>query len=279
MHCAGNRSRPNRCRALFFKADLTNCHCPEFACMNAMIFLRKLGVMAECSWEYVNRLARRIVCMYPLFPIRRTRSSLVNATTRADTAIATSQRRQSAANTTSVRARWRILRNCATLWRGRLRPGATNISISKPMNFAINRPPAKILCARFGRNSITRFSSVWRVCDYGKQRTIVSPCAERSTTVLSVRMLVSRRLETCAGRCHAKSFSTEPGALYIINAYDKKTRERHYRQHHRLRCRIGDFPDRRVLLGQISGTPEIREKSGSVRLLSLRGESRKYSRV
>src|SRR5437762_159542 len=273
MHCAESRLQPSHWLASFFKADQARCRCPEFACMNAMIFWRKLGVMTECSWECARRLALRIVCMCLLFPIRRTRSCLVNATTRADTVIATWRRRQSVVNTTSVRVRWRILRNYAMLWGRRSRPGATNISTSRPKNFAISRPPAKILCAHFGLNSITRFSNVWCACDYGKQRTIVSLCAERSTTVLSVRMLVSRRLETCAGRCHAKSFSTEPGALYIINAYDKKTRERHYRQHHRLRCRIGDFPDRRVLLGQISGTPEIREKPGSVRLLSVRGES------
>ena len=101
-------------------------------------------------------------------------------------AIVTSRRRQSAANTTSVRARWRILRNCATLWDGRSPLGATNTSILKPTNFATSRPPARILCVRFGRKSITPFSNVWCACDYGKQRTIVLLCAERSTTVLSV---------------------------------------------------------------------------------------------
>src|SRR5207245_309293 len=63
MHCAGNRSRPNRYHALFFKAAQARCHYPGFACMNAVIFLRKLGMMAECFWECVKHLARRTVCM------------------------------------------------------------------------------------------------------------------------------------------------------------------------------------------------------------------------
>src|SRR6266550_7298741 len=100
MHCAGNRSRPNRYHALFFKVAQAMCHYPGFGCMNAMIFLRKLGMMEECSWECVKHLARRIVCMCFLIPMRRTLSYLVNAITRVDTAIATLRRRQSAANTT-----------------------------------------------------------------------------------------------------------------------------------------------------------------------------------
>src|SRR4029077_9985506 len=115
MDCAGNQSRLNRCRASFFKADQTRCHYPEFACMNAMIFLRKLGMMAECSWECVNHLARRIVCMCFPFPTRRTLIYLVSAIIRGDMVIVTSQRRQLVANTTSVRQRWLILKNCATL--------------------------------------------------------------------------------------------------------------------------------------------------------------------
>src|SRR2546423_15103819 len=99
MHCAESPLRPSHWLASFFKAEPARCHCPEFVCMNAMIFLRKLGVMAEWSWECVKHLALRIVCMCLLFPIGRTRSSLVNATTRADTAIAISQRRQLGANT------------------------------------------------------------------------------------------------------------------------------------------------------------------------------------
>src|SRR5437016_4941187 len=115
MLCAGNRSRPNRYRALFFKAGQERCHYLEFDCMNAMIFLQKLGMMAGFFWECAKRLALPTVCMCLLFPIHRTRSSLGNAITRADTVIVTSQKRQSAVNMTSVRARWRILRNCATL--------------------------------------------------------------------------------------------------------------------------------------------------------------------
>src|SRR6266567_5577270 len=95
---AGSRLQPNHWLASFFKAGQGRCHWPGFACMNAVIFLRKLGVMAECSWECAKRLALRIVCMCLLFPIRRTRSCLVNVITRADMVIAMSQRRQLAVN-------------------------------------------------------------------------------------------------------------------------------------------------------------------------------------
>src|SRR5258707_15883579 len=105
MHCAGNRSRPNRYHALFFKVAQARCRYPGFDCMNAMIFLRKLGMMAECSWECVKCLALHIVCTCLLFPMPRMRTCLGNATTRADTAIATSQRQRLAANTTSAQAR------------------------------------------------------------------------------------------------------------------------------------------------------------------------------
>src|SRR2546423_224444 len=91
--------------------------------------------------------------------MRKTRSFLANAITRADTGIATWQRRQLAANTTSVRVRWQILRSCVTLWDRGSRPGATNISTSRPKNFAISRPPAKILCAHSGRKSTVRFTN------------------------------------------------------------------------------------------------------------------------
>src|SRR5881398_3482358 len=116
MHCAGNRSRPNRYHALFFKVAQARCLYPGFGCMNATIFLRKLGMMAECSWECVKHLARRTVCMCLPFPMRRTLSYLVSATIRGDMAIVTLRRRQSAANTTSIRARWRISRP-AVHWR------------------------------------------------------------------------------------------------------------------------------------------------------------------
>ena len=184
MHCTGNRSPPNHYRALFFKADPpTGCHYPGFGCMNAMIFLRKLGMMAECSWECVKHLARRTVCMWRPFPMRRTLSYLVNATIRGDMAIVTLRRRQLAANTTNVRARWRILRNCATLWDGRSPLGATNTSILKPTNFATSRPPARILCVRFGRGSTPRFNSASCDCDYGKRPTIVLLCAGCSPAI------------------------------------------------------------------------------------------------
>ena len=39
--------------------------------MNAMIFLRKLGMMAKCSWECVKHLALRTVCMCLPFPMRK----------------------------------------------------------------------------------------------------------------------------------------------------------------------------------------------------------------
>ena len=183
MHCAGNRSRPNRYHALFFKVAQARCHYPGFGCMNAMMFLRKLGMMEECSWEFVKHLARRTVCMCLPFPMRRTPSYLVNATIRGDMDIVTSRRRQSVANTTSVRARWRILRNCATLWDGRSPLGATNTSILKPTNFATSRPPARILCVRFGRGSTARFNSASCDCDYGKRPTIVLLCAGCSPAI------------------------------------------------------------------------------------------------
>src|SRR5437660_5392978 len=126
MHCAGNRSRPNRYHALFFNVAQARCHYPGFGCMNATIFLRKLGMMAECFWECVKHLARRTVCMCLPFPMRRTLSYLVSATTRVDTAIATWQRPRLAANTTSDQACWRISGNCATLWEGHSTLGATN---------------------------------------------------------------------------------------------------------------------------------------------------------
>src|SRR5205085_12274373 len=119
--------------------------------------------------------------------MRKTRSFLANAITRADTGIATWQRRQLAANTTSVRVRWQILRSYVTLWDRGSRPGATNISTSRPKNFAISRPPAKILCAHSGRKSTVRFSNVWFVYVCGKQRTIVLLCAEHSGALLVTR--------------------------------------------------------------------------------------------
>ena len=186
MHCAGNRLRPSHWLALFFKAAQARCHCPGFACMNAMISLRKPGAMAKCSWECVKHLARRTVCMCLPFPMRRTLNYLVSATIRGDMAIVTSRRRQLAANTTSVRARWRILRNCATLSDGRSLLGATNTSILKPTNFATSRPPAKILCVRFGRDSTPRFNSAFCDCDYGKRPTIVLLCAGCSPSHLKL---------------------------------------------------------------------------------------------
>src|SRR6266496_87077 len=56
---AGSRLQPNHWLASFFKAGQGRCHWPGFACMNAVIFLRKPGVMAECSWECAKRLALR----------------------------------------------------------------------------------------------------------------------------------------------------------------------------------------------------------------------------
>ena len=183
MHCTENRLRPSRWFVSFFRADQARCHYPGFGCMNATTFLRKLGMMAECSWECVKHLARRTVCMCFPFPMHRTLSYLVNATIRGDMAIVTSRRRQSAANTTSVRARWRILRNCATPWDGRSPLGATNTSILKPTNFAMSRPPARILCVRFGRGSTARFNSASCDCDYGKRPTIVLLCAGCSPAI------------------------------------------------------------------------------------------------
>src|SRR5207237_4309314 len=102
MHCAGNRSRPNRYHALFFKVAQARCLYPGFGCMNATIFLRKLGMMAELSWEGVKHLARRTVGMCLPFPLRRTLSFLVCATIRGDMGVVTSRSRHSFVHTIDV---------------------------------------------------------------------------------------------------------------------------------------------------------------------------------
>ena len=208
MHCGESPLRPNLWLASFSKADSTSCHCPEFACMSATTFLRRFGAMAECSWECVKLSVQRIACMYLPIPTPKTQSSLANVITRADMVIVTWQKRRSVVNTTSVRVRWRILRNCTTLWVRHWRLGATNISTLRPRNFAISRPPAKILCAHFGLESITRFSNASCVCDCGKRRTIVSPCAERSTAHL-VRHRTDSPWRGRGGTCFCMSGRTE----------------------------------------------------------------------